>query len=83
MINLVKILLFSVLIQFGFSNEKIHRDNTLLFSLYKEVSPFVIDQEFRQTNDLDFNKFIIHNNIEIIEQNLTHVQTEIEKYLDK
>ena len=67
MINLVKILLFSVLIQFGFSNEKIHRDNTLLFSLYKEVSPFVIDQEFRQTNNLDFNKFIIDNNIEKIE----------------
>ena len=38
-----------------------------MFSIYKEVTPFVIDKDYKQTNDLDFNKFITDNDIEIIE----------------
>ena len=65
--NLLKILFISFLLQFVFSNEKIHRENTLLFSLHKEISPFKIDNEYTKTNNLDFNKFLIENDVIKIE----------------
>ena len=65
--NLLKILFLIVLLQFVFSSEKIHRDNTLLFSLYKEVAPFEINNEQTRTDNSEFNKFLTKNNVIKIE----------------
>ena len=66
--NLLKIVpLILILIQFIFSNEKIYRDNTLLFSLWKENPLLSIDDQFLRTNNLELNNILSNYNIIKIE----------------
>ena len=65
--DLIKILSICILFQFVFSNEKIHRDNTLLFSLYKEITPLEINEQLSRTNDAALNNFLSNHDIIKIE----------------
>ena len=65
--NLLKILSICMLLQFVFSNEKIYRDNTLLFSLYKEINPLEINSDLNRTNDAELNDFLLNHDIIKIE----------------
>ena len=65
--NLLKILSICMLLQFIFSNEKIYRDNTLLFSLYKEINPLEINSDLNRTNDAELNDFLLNHDIIKIE----------------
>ena len=56
----------STLLNFTFSDENIYRDNTLLFSLYKDIEPLDIN-EFHKTNYIALNDFLQNHNIIKIE----------------
>ena len=60
--NLLKILLLSTLLNFTFSDENIYRENTLLFSLYKDIEPLDIN-EFHKTNYIELNYFLQNHDI--------------------
>ena len=60
---MLKILSICMLLQFIFSNEKIYRDNTLLFSLYKEINPLEINSDLNRTNDVELNDFLLNHDI--------------------
>ena len=64
--NLLKILLLSTLLNFTFSDENIYRENTLLFSLYKDIEPLDIN-EFHKTNYIELNDFLQNHDIIKIE----------------
>ena len=64
--NLLKILLLSTLLNFTFSDENIYRENTLLFSLYKDIEPLDIN-EFYKTNYIELNDFLQNHDIIKIE----------------
>ena len=49
-----------------FSNENIYSENTLLFSLYKDIEPLDIN-EFHKTNYIELNNFLQNHDIIKIE----------------
>ena len=61
------LILFSMAFQFLLGNNEIHRDNSLLFSLKKEISPLQIDIDLYRSNHNEINNILIQYGIIKIE----------------
>ena len=61
------LILFLIGYQLLLANNDIHRDNSLLFSLKKDISPLQIDSDFYRSNHNDINTILTQYGIIKIE----------------